>query len=283
MTVRAPAHDPAGDWTALLRAPNRRFGGYVFDLDGTLYVGDALLPGAADTVRAIRAFGARVAFVTNKPLERPAAYAAKLSRLGIPVAADEVVSSTDALVRYLARRAANARVLTVAEPLVDELLGEAGFTLTREPAEADLVVVAWDRTFDYEKLVRAFRAVRGGARLVATNPDPWCPMPGGDLPDCAAMLAAVEASSGVTAEAVVGKPSPHMAETVLERLALAPDDALLVGDRLLTDVPMAAAVGMASALVLSGATRPEDLASALATAHARPDYVIRSVADLLPA
>lgn len=283
MTVPMSAHDPAADWTALLRAPDRPFGGYVFDLDGTLYLGDALLPGAAHTVGSIRALGARVAFVTNKPLERPAAYAAKLSRLGIPVAADEVVSSTDALVRYLGRHAAGARVLTIAEPLVDELLREAGFELTREPAEAGVVVVAWDRTFDYDKLVRGFRAVRAGARLVATNPDPWCPMPGGDLPDCAAMLAAVEASAGVTAEAVVGKPSRHMAETILERLALAPADAILVGDRLLTDVPMAAAVGMASALVLTGATRPEDLGAALATAPVAPHFVIRSVAQLLPA
>lgn len=283
MTVRVPAHDPAGDWAGLIRVPDRRFAGYVFDLDGTLYLGDVLLPGAADAVRSIRALGARVAFVTNKPLERPAAYAAKLSRLGIPVAADEVVSSTDALVRYLARNAAGACVLTVAEPLVDELLGEAGFRLTREPADADLVVVAWDRTFDYDKLVRAFRAVRAGARLVATNPDPWCPMPDGDLPDCAAMLAAVEASTGVTAEAVVGKPSSHMAETIVERLALEPADAILVGDRLLTDIPMAAAVGMASALVLTGATRPEGLGAALAAAPVAPRFVIRSVADLLPA
>lgn len=282
MTLHTPAPDAAEDWTALLRPLDRRFAGYVFDLDGTLYLGDALLPGAAGTVRSIRAFGARVAFVTNKPLERPAAYAAKLSGLGIPVAADEVVSSTDALVLYLCHHAAGARVLTVAEPPLDEILHEAGFILTREPEDANVVVVAWDRTFDYEKLVRAFRAVRAGARLVATNADPWCPMPGGDLPDCAAMLAAIEASAGVTAEAVVGKPSPHMAKTILERLALAPADAILVGDRLLTDVPMAATAGMASALVLTGATRPQDLRLALDAASVRPRYVIPSVADLLP-
>lgn len=262
--------------------PTRAYGGYVFDLDGTLYLGDTLLPGAADTVAAIRARGARLAFVTNKPLERPGAYAAKLTHLGIPADPAEVVSSTDALIRYLHLHASGARVLTVAEPLVDELLVEAGFVVTRDSGAADLVVVSWDRTFDYDKLVRAFRAVRGGARLVATNPDPWCPMPDGALPDCAAMLAAVEASTGVTAEAVVGKPSAHMAETIIERLALAPADTLLVGDRLLTDVPMAAAVGMASALVLTGATAAEGLDVELASAPVRPGFVIDSVADLLP-
>lgn len=265
----------------MIRAPERRFAGYVFDLDGTLYVGDALIPDAARTVATLRQSGSRIAFVTNKPLERPAAYAAKLTRLGIHAEPNEVVSSTDALLRYLLARAPGASVLPVAEPLIDELLAEAGIVTTADPARADVVVVSWDRTFDYDKLVRAFRAVRAGARLVATNPDPWCPMPGGDLPDCAAMLAAIEASTGAPAEAVVGKPSSHMAETVLERLALQPTETLLVGDRLLTDVPMAAAVGMASALVLTGATRPDELVTALDAASIQPRYVIRSVADLL--
>ena len=263
---------------SVIRRPDRLFGGYVFDLDGTLYLGDRLLPGSAETVATLRALGARLAFLTNKPLETPAAYAAKLTRLGIPAATDEVVSSTDALVRYLRRHAAGATILPIAEPLIGELLTAAGFAITDDPARAGLVVVSWDRTFDYPKLVRAFRAVRAGARIVATNPDPFCPDPDGDLPDCAAMLAAIEASTGVRAEAIVGKPSPHMAAALLERLALPAGDTLLVGDRLLTDVRMANEAGMHSALVLTGATRPD----ALTTAEPTPDYVLGGVADVLP-
>ena len=173
------------------------------------------MPGAAETVASIRQAGARVAFLTNKPLESSATYAAKLTLLGIPAAASDVVSSTDALLRYLERHARGARILPVAEPLLVEMLRDQGF-LTLDPAiddpsDADVVVVSWDRTFDYPKLVAAFRAVRAGARIVATNPDPFCPTPDGDLPDCAAMLAAVEASTGIRAEAIVGKPSAHMA------------------------------------------------------------------------
>ncbi len=271
---------PAGP---LLRRPARRFGGYVFDLDGTLYLGDRLLPGAAETVASIRESGGRVAFLTNKPLESPADYAAKLTHLGIPASAGEVVSSTDALLRYLDRNANGARILPIAEPLLVGMLRDAGFATldpeTDDPTTADLVVVSWDRTFDYAKLLAAFRAVRSGARIVATNPDPFCPTPDGDLPDCAAMLAAIEASTGGSAEAIVGKPSPHMAETLLERLALPPDDTLLVGDRLMTDVLMAREAGMASALVLTGATRSE----ALDGAAVIPDFVLASVADVLPA
>ena len=266
----------------ILRRPTRRFGGYVFDLDGTLYLGDHLLPGAAETVAAVRDGGARVAFLTNKPLETPATYAAKLTDLGIPATAHEVVSSTDALLRYLDRHAKGARILPVTEPLLAGMLRDHGFVTldptTDDPTTADLVVVSWDRTFDYAKLLAAFRAVRAGARIVATNPDPFCPTPDGDLPDCAAMLAAIEASTGARAEAIVGKPSPHMAETLLDRLELAPDETILVGDRLLTDVRMAHEAGMSSALVLTGATTADDLDGAAVI----PDYVLGSIAEVLP-
>jgi len=265
------------------RRPTRRFGGYVFDLDGTLYLGDRLLPGAAATVASIRDGGARVAFLTNKPLETPAAYAAKLTDLGIPATAGEVVSSTDALLRYLERHAQGARILPIAEPLLVDLLRDQDFVTldpaTADPTAADVVVVSWDRTFDYQKLTAAFRAVRAGARIIATNPDPFCPMPDDDLPDCGAILAAIETATGARAEAIVGKPSPYMAEALLDRLALPPDDTILVGDRLMTDVLMAREAGMASALVLTGATGPE----ALDGAAVIPDYVLGGVAEVLPA
>jgi NagD protein len=280
--VTAPAGS-AGAAGPVLRRPTRRFGGYVFDLDGTLYLGDYLLPGAAETVASIRDGGARVAFLTNKPLETPAAYADKLTDLGIHATAREVVSSTDALLRYLERHARGARILPITEPLLVGLLHDHDFATldpaTADPTTADVLVVSWDRTFDYQKLTAAFRAVRAGAWIVATNPDPFCPMPDGDLPDCGAILAAIETATGVRAEAIVGKPSPHMAEALLDRLALPPDDTILVGDRLMTDVLMAREAGMASALVLTGATGPE----ALDGAGVIPDYVLGGVAEVLPA
>lgn len=255
----------------------RPFRGYAFDLDGTLYLGERAIPGAVETVASLRRAGARIAFLTNKPLERGSAYAAKLRRLGIEAVDDDVVTSLDALVLYLRHHAPNGPILTVAEPLVGTVLTEAGFATTDDPATAAVVVVSWDRTFDYGKLERAYRAVRGGARLVATNPDPFCPTPDGGLPDCGALLAAVEVATGVSAEAVVGKPSIHMASAILERLALSADEVLVVGDRLTTDVRLAHQVGMPAALVLTGATSLDELV----LAPDRPEIVLNDVTGLI--
>jgi NagD protein len=270
---------PATAESAVVRRPGRRFGGYAFDLDGTVYLGEELLPGARETIESIREGGGRVVFVTNKPLESAAEYAAKLTGLGIPATASNVVTALDSLLLYLGERHPQARVLAIAEPLVEATLTEAGWTVVRDPAEAQLVVVSFDRTFDYAKLEAAYRAVlHHGAAIVATNPDPFCPTPEGGLPDCAAMLAAIEACTGARAEAVLGKPSATMGRALLERLGTAPEDAALVGDRLATDVAMGQRVGMAGVLVLSGATAAE----ALADSEVRPDYVVEGIHRLLP-
>jgi HAD superfamily hydrolase (TIGR01450 family) len=265
--------------SAVVRRPERRFAGYAFDLDGTVYLGEELLPEAGETIEEIRAGGGRVVFVTNKPLETAADYAAKLSRLGVPASAEDVVTALDSLLLYLGERHPGARLLAVAEPLVEETLTESGWTVVRDPGKTEVVVVSFDRTFDYAKLEAAYRAVRHhGAAIVATNPDPFCPTPDGGLPDCAAMLAAIEACTGARAEAVLGKPSETMGRALLERLDTPPEDAALVGDRLCTDVAMGQRVGMAGVLVLSGATA----AGALADSEVRPDYVVEGIHRLLP-
>jgi NagD protein len=250
----------------------------VFDLDGTVYLGDELLPGAREALAALKR-QARVVYLTNKPLDLPEIYARKLTKLGIATEAQEVVSSLDALLAYLGQRASGARLFVVGEETLLDVLRAAGYTLTQAARDVDVVVVSFDRTFDYRKLKIAFDAVRRGARIVATNPDPYCPSPDGGLPDCAAMLAAIEACTGAKAEAIVGKPSAHMATAVLGRLGLPAGETLLVGDRLATDMRMARAVGMAGALVLTGVTT---LAEAESAADP-PDYVIAGLPDLLPA
>lgn len=261
------------------RRPARIYPGYVFDLDGTVYLGDSLLPRAAETISEIRRAGSRVVYVTNKPLQTADDYAQKLTRLGVPTTRADVVTSVDALVDYLGREHPGATVLAVAEQsAIDELRG-AGFVLTTNPLEAQVVVVSFDRTFDYEKLNAAFQAVRyGAATIVATNPDPYCPTPEGGLPDCAAMLAAIEACTGTSAEAVVGKPSIHMARALLGRLGVPAQDVAVIGDRLLTDVAMARSLGMTGVLVLTGATRADSLDGSPVT----PDYVIDGLSELLP-
>ena len=139
--------------------------------------------------------------------------------------------------------------------------------------------MAFDRTFSYAKLHAAFRAIReNGAVIVATNPDAYCPTPDGGLPDCAAMLAAIEACTGARAEAVVGKPSRFMAEAVLARLGVPAADVAVVGDRLTTDVVMGQSVGAAGILVLTGATS----AAAASENGVKPDHVLDGISQLLP-
>ena len=260
-----------------MRAPERLFDGYLFDLDGTVYLGDELLPEAKETLGELKA-RSNVVYLTNKPLETPADYAAKLTRLGVETRPEEVISSTDSLLLYLERHAPEARLFVVGEQPLIRLLSLAGYEVAQEAGGVDVVIVSFDRTFDYRKLKVAFDAVRGGARIVATNPDAYCPTSDGGLPDCAAMLAAIEASTGTQAEAIVGKPSQHMAATLLERLGVPARDTLLVGDRLTTDIRMANEAGMASALILTGATGLEEVLRS----PDRPDYVIERLGDLLP-
>jgi NagD protein len=250
----------------------------VFDLDGTVYLDDALLPGAAATIETLRARGAAVVFATNKPLETAEQYAAKLTRLGIPTTPDQIVTAVDSVVRYLRAEHGGARLMAIAEDVVVQRLRDEGFTVTGDPDETEVVVVSFDRTFDYAKLDAAYRAVRlGGAAIVATNPDPYCPTADGGLPDCAAMLAALEACTGRQAEAVLGKPSRWMAETCLARLGVRADEAAIVGDRILTDVAMGKQLGAAGVLVLSGATAADEIVGS----GVDPDLVLDGIAGLL--
>ncbi|MDR7542915.1 MAG: HAD-IIA family hydrolase [Armatimonadota bacterium] len=271
--------DRTGDRAgALVRRPRRLYAGYAFDLDGTTYLGEALLPGVREVIEALRARGRAVVFVSNNPLLDRGEYAAKLTRLGIPAAPDDVVNSSAVLVHYLLRVAPGAHLFVIGEDSVKAELRSAGFTLSDQPGEIDMVVACFDRTFDYRKLQIAFDAIRAGARFVATNRDAYCPTPQGGLPDCAAVIAAVEACTGHRVEEVVGKPSPIMGQALLERLGTAPADSLMVGDRLETDVAMGRASGMATALVLTGATTPE----AAASADPPPDYILERLDQVLP-
>jgi HAD superfamily hydrolase (TIGR01450 family) len=255
------------------------FDGYALDLDGTVYLGDDLLPGAGDAIAALRRAGARIVFVTNKPLETAADYAAKLTRLGVPADEADVVTAVDALVHYLRGHHPHAAVLLIAEEVVTRRLREEGFAVVADPRRATVVVVSFDRTFDYAKLHAAYRAVRqANAVIVATNPDPYCPTPDGGLPDCAAMLAALEACTGARAEAVVGKPSEHMAAAFLDRLGVDPSRAAVVGDRLATDVAMGRHIGATGILVLGGATSAAEIDGAVIS----PDHVISGLHELVP-
>jgi len=256
------------------------FKGFIFDLDGTVYRGDSLFPGADRVIRLLREKGKKVVFLSNKPLQTREDYASKLTRLGIPTQPDEVINSTFVMTNYLKKIAPEVRLFVVGETPFIEELEKAGFKITDEPREIDYVVVAFDRTFDYKKLNIAFQAIKKfGAHFVATNPDRTCPVEGGEIPDCAGMIAAIEAVTEKKVEVIVGKPSPIMIQTVLDVMGLKPEDCILIGDRLETDIKMGRDSGIATGIVLTGVTDEEALKAVKHTSN-QPDFVFESIADV---
>jgi len=266
-----------------LRRPERLYSAYVFDMDGTIYLGDHLLPGARRTLEVLRELGPALRFVSNNPTRDPEQYAAKLAALGLPTPVEDIANTVVTTVRWLQEHHPDAVLFPIAEEPLVKALRRAGFRLSNNPAEIDVVIASYDRAFDYRKLQVAFDALwfHRRAILVQTNPDRYCPFPGGrGEPDCAAIVAAIEASTGVRCSANFGKPSPVMVAEALAGLGLDPADVLMVGDRLATDVAMGKAAGMASALVLTGDSTEADVA-ALPAAD-RPDFVVATLDGILP-
>ncbi len=256
---------------------------YVFDLDGTIYLGDHLLPGAARLIQELRRREIPVRFLSNNPTKAPQQYVEKLTKLGLPTDIRDIANTVVTTTRWLLEHHPHATLFVVGEEPLQRALREAGFTLSDDPTKIDVVVASYDRGFNYAKLQIAFDAIwfHNRAILIQTNPDRFCPFPGGrGEPDCAAITAAIEAATNTKAVANLGKPSPIMLEEALRGLDVDVTQCVMVGDRLGTDIQMALDTGMASALVLTGEATAEDVA-ALDQAHT-PTYVLDRIDRLIP-
>jgi HAD superfamily hydrolase (TIGR01450 family) len=263
--------------------PERLYEGYVFDLDGTIYLGDELLPGAGRLIPKLRELGKRVVFLSNNATRDPEMYAEKLGRLGLETPASEIINTVVTMTEWLLRNHPDATVFPISEEPLKSSLEKAGIRMSENPEEIDIVIASYDRAFDYRKLQIAFDAIwfYGRAMLVTTNPDPYCPFPGGrGEPDAAAVVAAVEACTGTKCRTNAGKPDPIMLETALDLIGLGAKDCVLTGDRLYTDIRMAKDAGMPSAVVLTGETTAEDLADE--PSESLPDYTLKRVDQLVP-
>jgi NagD protein len=258
--------------------PTHLYDAYIFDLDGTVYLGEALLPHARRAITTLRQAGKRTVFLSNNPTHTRVESAHKLTRLGLPTSPEDIINSSVVMVDFLRRTLPKARLFVCGEqPLIDDLRG-GGFVLSDNPIEIDAVIASFDRTFVYAKLQTAFDAIRAGARFFATNGDRYCPVPGGGQPDAASIIAAVEACTGTPCEAIVGKPSRHMTDAVLQLLQMPPERCIMTGDRLETDVLMGLNAGMTTALALTGAT---SLLAASASAI-KPHFILNDLGELLP-
>ncbi|AZZ39891.1 HAD family hydrolase [Acidipropionibacterium jensenii] len=268
----------------IVNAPTTFQQAYVFDMDGTIYLGDHLLPGAKRMIEELHRRQIPVRFLSNNPTKDPHQYVEKLARLGLPTEVSDISNTVVTTTNWLRANHPDATVFAISEEPLKRSLREAGIRLSEDPAEIDIVVASYDRQFDYRKLQIAFDAIwfHKRAFLVQTNPDRFCPFPGGrGEPDCAAITAAIEACTGTTCQVNLGKPSPVMLTAALEGLDVAVEDCVMVGDRLQTDIQMALDTGMGSACVLTGEATADDVA-ALDRAH-RPTWVLDRIDRLIPA
>lgn len=245
----------------------------LVDLDGVVYAGERVLPGAAEFFATLQRLGVAYAFLTNNTTRTPEHYAARLGEMGIAARREQIVTAAEAAAGVIARERPGARVYVIGEEGLRSAFERRGFVVTAEAP--DYVVVGLDRSFDYEKLRLGTAAIRRGAQFVAANADSLLPTADDFIPGAGAMVAALAAATGVTPR-VIGKPKPDMLLLALEPLGVPPSAALMIGDRLDTDIAAGRAAGMYTALVLSGVARVEDLA----TATLQPDLVAEHLGAL---
>lgn len=256
--------------------------GIMFDLDGVLWRSSVLLPGAKETVAELKARGYSVAYVSNNSMLGMRGMREKFEKFGIPLEEGELSLATQVLAETIAKKLNRATVFMIGSKGFREDLERCGLRVLLEPEEidylTDYVVVGADWEINYQKLTRALRCLKQGAKLAAPNADLYFPHDEGLVPGNGAVLAAVAAMAKRPPDLLVGKPEPHILNAAMERMGCSPEECLMVGDSLDTDIPAAHAAGVRSVLVLSGTSTLQDAERAAK----KPWRVIGSIADLIP-
>lgn len=258
----------------------KRFQAFILDLDGVVYRGSQPLPHAVETINLLLADGREVFFVTNNSGATREQYAEHLQRMGIPTSPENVLTSGWATVHYLRQHMPRACLFVVGEQGLKQELQVAGFQLVDDPEEQlpDAVVVGIDRDFTYQRLTQAQWAILQGAQFIATNTDPTYPAEDRLLPGAGSIVAAICTATGKR-PLVMGKPNPRILLPLLDAHRISLDTTLVVGDRLETDIALAHALHMPSALVLTGVTTRDELEST--PIDRLPHWVLKHLGDLL--
>ncbi|MEQ8786376.1 MAG: HAD-IIA family hydrolase [Pirellulaceae bacterium] len=248
--------------------------GFLIDMDGVIYRGGELIPGADRFIQMLKARDVPFAFLTNNSRRTRRDVVTRLARMGIDVDESHIFTCAMATARFLAHQKPNGTALVIGEGGLLQALHRNGYSIVDD--DPDYVVVGEGRMFNMEVVEAAVKLILRGAKLIATNLDPNCPTAGGELrPGCGAIVAMLEAATGIRAFSV-GKPSPVMMRAARKELGLSTAETTIIGDTMETDVVGGVSMGYRTALVLSGSTRREDL---VRYAY-RPDIVANSIADL---
>ena len=251
---------------------------FIFDMDGTVYLGEKAFDGAIAFIKSLRAAGRKILFFTNNASNVPEFYLSRLSRMGFEPARDEIMTSADVTILYLNRFRRGKKVYLVGTDELRRQFVDGGIPLVRDDAEsADIVVTSFDLTLTYRKLERACTYIRGGAEYFSTHPDLNCPTENGFIPDSGAISAFVTAATGA-APVYFGKPYSQTVDMICEKTGFPKEKMCVFGDRLYTDIAMGKRHGITSVLVLSGETHREDVDSAAECD--RPDFIFPSLGDV---
>jgi len=252
----------------------------VFDLDGVIYLGSTAIPGAIAGLNALRHSGHSLFFLTNNSTRKREHYADLLTSLGAPSTPSQIITSAYAAGLYLAGAgAAGKRVYVVGEHGLRDELNRVGMAVAEDADldPVDYVVAGLNRKLTYDHLARAHLEIGRGAQFIATNRDRTYPTETGEIPGGGAIVAPIEASTGVTG-ITIGKPEPLCWRIILREAGCRADEAMMIGDRPETDIQGARAVGLGTTLVLSGVTSASDLPGL--PPEQQPDHVLAGVSEL---
>ncbi|MGK0186868.1 MAG: NagD protein [Verrucomicrobiales bacterium] len=247
--------------------------GFLLDMDGVIYRGNRIIPGADVFVRRLRESGTRFLFLTNNSQRTRRDVAMKLCRMGIEAIDRDIFTCAMATARFVAAQKPNGTAYVIGEGGLLSALHTNGYSIVEE--NPDFVIVGEGRTMTFEMIEKAVRMVTLGARLVATNMDPNCPTEDGIRPGCGAIVAMIEKATGKQAFSL-GKPSPIMMRAARKQLGLRSEETVMVGDTMETDILGGVGLGYRTILVMSGGTTLGDLGDYAFS----PDIIVDSVADI---
>ena len=247
---------------------------FLFDMDGTIYLGSKLLPGTEDILAWLKHNGKQTYFLTNNSSRSRADYVQKLHNLGLPIPAEQIFSSGEATAIYLEKQKPGARIYLVGTPSLEQEFRRFGFEMVDD--DPDYVVLGFDTTLTYEKLRKLCDFVVEGRPYIATHPDINCPTETGFMPDIGAMMALVKTSTGRSPDVVVGKPNQPIVDAIIEKTGAQKSEIVMVGDRLYTDIALGQ-FEITTVLVLSGESKLEDVEDS----PYKPDFIVENVGELL--
>ena len=248
--------------------------GFICDMDGVIYHGNQILPGVKEFVEWLQNNDKSFLFLTNSSEKSPLELRLKLQRMGLDVSEEHFYTSALSTAHFLKKQKPNCTAYVIGEPGLMNALYEHGIIMN--DVNPDYVIVGETKNYNYESILRAVKLVFGGAKLIGTNPDMTGPSEQGIVPACRALVSPIELTTGKQAY-YLGKPNPLMMRSAIRILGVAPEDAVIVGDRMDTDIIAGVESSIETVLVLSGVTTPESLQ----TFAYRPTYIYDGVGEII--